>query len=200
MSKKTKGTTASPIFLSGRVQQELQEDSQIEGSASAQGAPTGVVVFFVQPNVTESGSASYVEIGDIRQAASLLIYMGSPSRTFSIDATFISRSETEAIRTLNYVNILRSWRMPEKNDSGSTNVKSPSRLFLWGLNSQFKGVPVRMTDLSIPLNEETDYIITPKGAVPISWNISITLKEARSIQELQNFTIEKFRQGVLDGW
>lgn len=206
-----------PIVLSGRVQEELiGAGGGIPGGTvigggilgpvtvvpppSQTGVSSGVVPFLVQPNLTESGSANYTEIGDMRQAASLLIYMGSPSRTFSIDATFVSRSESEAEITLRYINILRSWRMPEKEGDGEFNVKSPSRLFLGGLDNQFKQIPVRMTDLSIPFNEETDYIVTGNGSVPIVWNISVTLKEARSISELRQFNIENFRQGTLSGW
>jgi len=191
---------AQPIFLTGRVQEEIGTDAQTQTIPAATGQPTGVVVFFVQPNVSESGTANYLEVGDMRQAASLLIYTGSPSRTFSIDATFVSRTVSEAETNLAYVNTLRSWRMPEKTGDGEFNTKTPSRLFLNGLNNQFKQVAVRMTDLSITLNEENDYIITPKGAVPIVWNVSITLKEARSIQELRDFNIQSFREGTLNGW
>lgn len=195
-------SVASPIFLNGRVQEELIPEEGGDASIPAAfGRNTGVVVFFVQPNISESGTAQYTEIGDIRQPASLLIYMGSPSRTFSIDATFVSRTQAEAEQNLRYVNILRSWRMPEgTSGDGELAVKSPSRLFLWGLNNQFKGISVRMTDLNITLNDETDYITTPKGAVPIVWNVSITLKEARSMRELEQFSIQQFREGELFGW
>jgi len=124
---------AQPIFLTGRVQEEIGTDAQTQTIPAATGQPTGVVVFFVQPNVSESGTANYLEVGDMRQAASLLIYTGSPSRTFSIDATFVSRTVSEAETNLAYVNTLRSWRMPEKTGDGEFNTKTPSRLFLNGL-------------------------------------------------------------------
>jgi len=192
-------SVATPIFLNGKVQEELVDATTIPDPYDEESS--GNVIFFVQPIITESGTTNYTEIGDrIRQAASLLVYQGSPSRTFSIDATFVSRTETEAIINLKYVNTLRSWRMPEKQGAGDTEIKSPSRLFLWGLNKQFKGIPVRMTDLNIPLNDESDYITTKKGAVPIVWNVSVTLKEARAIEELNSFDIQQFREGTLDGW
>jgi len=185
-----------PIILSGRVQEETSDGSI--GSSTGRGAGRSVV-FFVQPNISESGSTSYAEIEGIRQAANIMIYMGSPSRTFSIEATFVSRSVQEAEATLGYVNTLRSWRMPEQ--SPGSGVKAPARIFLTGLNGQFKQISVRMMDLNITLNEDVDYIVVPEqGAVPIVWNVSMTLKEARSIQELGMFNIQQFRQGTLDGW
>jgi len=162
---------------------------------------TGTVVFDVQPSVTESGSVSYFEIGDIRQAANLLVYMGSPSREFSINGRFVSRSEAEAIRNYRQVQLLRSWRLPEKKDSG-VNLKTPSRLKLRGLGDWFNGIHVRIVNLSIEMPEDVDYIRAPGVGkdVPIVWPVSLSLKETRSIEELRQFNIDNFRNGDLNAW
>lgn len=188
------GVESTARFVSDVVGRNVFDPSRI--------SPTGTVVFEVQPNVTEAGSAVYTEIGNIRQAASILIYQGSPSRTFSIEATFASRSVAEATRNARYINLLRSWRMPEKKSTGfNSDISPPSRLFLSGLGNQFNRIAVRMTDLNIPFPEDVDYIRTESGFdIPIVISISITLKEARSIQELAEFNISAFREGRLDGW
>ena len=165
------------------------------------GENTGTVVFDVQPNVTESGGVSYFEIGDIRQAANMLIYMGTPSREFSITGRFVSRSLAEATINWIYVQRLRSWRMPEQKGGGLNALKTPSRLKLRGLGNWFNDIHVRITNLSIEEPEDVDYITTGNGKdVPIVWPVSISLKEARSVEEMRAFNIETFRQGTLGGW
>jgi hypothetical protein len=163
------------------------------------GDNTGTVIFEVQPNVSESGSVSYFEIGDIRQAANLLVYMGSPSREFSINGRFVSRTVSEAATNLTYVRRLRAWRMPEKTGPG-INLKTPSRLKLRGLGDWFKNIHVRIVSLSIEEPEDVDYIRVGSTDVPIVWPVTVSLKETRSVDELRQFNIEKFRTGKLDTW
>jgi hypothetical protein len=67
------------------------------------------VRFTVTPEMSESKSVSYIDISDVRLPASILIYMGSPSRNYNINAKFLSRSTTEANQTYAYLNLLRSW-------------------------------------------------------------------------------------------
>ena len=162
---------------------------------------TGTVVFDVQPNVTESGGVSYFEIGDIRQAANMLIYMGTPSREFSINGRFVSRSIAEATINWWYVQLLRSWRMPEMQGGDFNAKKTPSRLKLRGLGNWFNDIEVRITNLSIEEPEDVDYITTGNGKdVPIVWPVSVSLKEAKSVEELRGFNIQEFRQGKLSGY
>lgn len=199
------------IILQGKAIEEAQGTETVVASAPTgagnvdisiprTGEDTGTVVFNVQPNVTESGNVSYFEIGDIRQAANLLVYMGSPSREFSIQGRFVSRTEAEAQANWAQVQLLRSWRLPEKADSG-LNLKTPSRLRLSGLGKWFNAITVRMMSLSIETPEDVDYIRAPNGKdVPIVWPVSLSLKESKSIQELRTFNIDTFRQGMLDGW
>lgn len=188
---------AKQIALIGRAEDELQEDTNRNRRL---GQNTGIVVFDVQPIVSESGSATYAPIDDIRQAASMLIYMGSPSRDFTINAKFVSRTRAEATTNKRYVQTLRSWRMPEAS-GGGFNMTTPSRLTLLGLNGWFNQVAVRMTNLTIETPDDVDYIDSyDDGRVPIVWPVTITLKEARSPSELQAFEIEAFRDGLLPEW
>jgi len=166
------------------------------------GEKTGDVIFEVQPTVSESGSVSYFEIGDIRQAANMLIYMGTPSREFSINGRFVSRSNAEATKNWKYVQRLRGWRMPEQSGGQLNATQTPSRLTLTGLGDWFNKIKVRIVSLNIEEPEDVDYIRTNdnKYDVPIIWPVSVTLKEARSIEEMREFDITKFRAGTLGGW
>jgi len=186
-------------FSSGIITLKGFKEDELLNPDSAGGPSVGEVVFKAQPSMRESGNAIYNEIAtNIRAAASLLIYQGSPARTFSIDGVFISRTKAEGEENLRYVKLLKSWRLPEKEGTGFQGVEAPARLRLSGLN-QLYNIPVRMIDLSISYNNDIDYIKLDSGVnVPIVWEVSITLKESRSIRDLEQFNIEKFRNGTLN--
>lgn len=184
--------------FAGELGSRLQDDIDVIGRLNPR--RTGAVIFEVQPNISESGSVSYFEIGDVRQAANMMIYMGTPSREFSIQGRFVSRTENEAYANWRYVQLLRSWRMPEKR-GGGVNLKTPSRLKLSGFGDWFNNIHVRITSLNIEMPDTTDYIRTFNGKdVPIVWPVTVTLKETRSIEALRRFRIQEFRDGVLDAW
>lgn len=79
------------------------------GTQSTSNTAYSSVVFFITPEMSESRSVSYIEIGDIRMPASLLIYMGSPSRSFTINAKFLARSQAEADVSFRNKSVLESW-------------------------------------------------------------------------------------------
>lgn len=192
----TSNAAARAIGLIGRAEEEVQS-----GRATRLGQNTGIVIFEVQPTITESASANYAPVDDIRQAASMLIYMGSPSREFTINGRFVSRTKREADRNWKQVQILKSWRMPEASGDGAYNMKSPSRLTLTGFASWFNQVKVRMTSCNIEYPEDVDYIRSNDGYdVPIIWPVTVTLKEARSPTDLKRFDIKDFRKGQLNEW
>lgn len=166
------------------------------------------VVFEVSPEITESGSASYVDISDIRGPASILYYQGSASRNFSISAKFVSRTTAEATQTARNLHILKSWRVPEST-TGGVGLSPPTLLYLQGYGSLLKNIPVVMTDLSIELPSEHDYVEDGVTAVPIITSVSISLREAHgladsdgedTLSQLGRFNIIDYRLGRLEGW
>lgn len=196
----------------------------------ADAAPNYFVEFDVTPDITESGSVSYVEESEIRGPGSILMYMGSPSRNFSINAKLVARNIQEAKKVSTIIHILKSWRQPETYVGGVGVNGTPAVLYLQGYGNMFKDIPVVMTDLSIDFSSEHDAIaygsdnfevnyvygsekegnkvITTRtreieSAVPIIVPVSISLKEARAIEDvdgLDEFDILKYRTGKLMGW
>lgn len=67
------------------------------------------VVFYITPEISESRSVNYVDIGDIRMPASILIWMGSPSRSFNINGKLLARTQQEADVSFQSLNYLKSW-------------------------------------------------------------------------------------------
>lgn len=170
------------------------------------------IEFDVLPDVTESGSAEYADISDIRAPASIMYYVGSPSRTFSINAKLISRTKAEARENALKRDILKSWRVPEST-VGGFGLNPPTILYLHGFGSTFKSIPVVMTDIQIEYSSEHDFITAGEGpdspVVPIIMPISISLKEAQAVYGgsspesfagLEKFNILDYRLGRLKGW
>lgn len=175
------------------------------------------VTFKVTPELAENKSVSYVPITEIRAPGSIHIFMGSPSRTFSINGKLISRTKEEALENFKYLSLLRAWTKPDNKyaaraGSGGTMVSEgrtldnnvPRILKLYGYGQQLKGIPTVMTSLNINFPSDTDY--TPfgdgknTGKMPIIMSVDIQLQELRSSEELSNFDIDKYRTGTLDGW
>lgn len=164
---------------------------------------TEQVAFNLSPEISESKQVIYAEIGDIRQAASILIYGGSPSRKWSINAKFLSRTTEEADATWYSVQLMRSWTNPDSNYKYGIDSGTPRVLRLYGYGRTWKGIPVVLTSINIDYPTDIDYIQTSFGSnVPIIHSVSLQLTEARKPDDLLNdsFNLEKFKLGVLPEW
>jgi hypothetical protein len=161
------------------------------------------VKFYLTPEIGESKQAVYAEISDIRQAASILIYMGSPSRGWSVNARFLSRTAEEANTTWKYVQLLKSWLNPDTNyQYGIDASGTPHVLKMYGYGRTWQGIPVVMKSLNVEYPSDIDMIPTAYGTnVPVIMNVQFQLTEARIPKELlEDFTLEKYKLGVLEGW
>lgn len=173
-----------------------------KNSSGSTGGGSASVRFDITPQVTEQGSSIVNEISEIRAPASILIWMGSPARTFTINAKLLSRTAEEAEKSFRDKNLLNSWRFPE---SGSGILSSyPSTVNLWGYNGMFRGIPTLMTSISFEWPDDVDYVRSTSGvSMPILMGVSITLKEAQAIESADfknNFNIAQFRAGTLPRW
>lgn len=199
-------TTQAPIAIRQTKAQETQRTLD-----AAQG--DYYVEFATSPEMSESGSVMYAEISDIRAAASILWYQGTPSRNFSINAKLVSRTRDEAAYNARIIHVLKSWRMPETlRGQGGIGKGTPTVLYLQGYGDMYKDIPVVMTDLSIEFPSEHDYIRAGDSIVPIITQVSISLKEAHSLagavggpkssigEPFKQFDIVEYRSGTLKGW
>lgn len=148
-------TTTGNLANGGDI---LRERGNTKGAAAAEvGMGQYEVVFDATPDITEQGSTNYYEESGIRGPASILFYMGSPSRTFSLSAKLIARNLDEAKAVSEKIHRLKSWRMPESYTGGFAQ-KPPVILYLEGYNQMFKQIQVVMTDLSIEFSSEFDVL------------------------------------------
>lgn len=217
LSKNLKGTTTSLIEKANAgsattadvAGYEAQRDAT--DKAGKQARQNYYIEFDVMPDITESGSAMYAEASDIRAPSSILWYQGSPSRTFSLNAKLVARTPLEAARVSDQIHILKSWRMPEVEQGGVALMTPPTLLYLQGYGAMFKDIPVVMTELTIELSSEHDYIYAESttNAVPIITGVSMSLREAHAVDlegikalgsGFKQFNILDYRLGRLQGW
>lgn len=161
------------------------------------------VEFSLSPEISESKQVIYAEIGDIRQAASILIYGGSPSRKWSVNAKFLSRTQEEAEKTWKSIQLMRSWTNPDTNYKYGIDSSTPHVLKFYGYGRTWQGIPVVLASLNVDYPSDVDYIPTSYGTnVPVIQSVTFNLTEARIPDDLLNgkFDLEKFKLGVLPEW
>lgn len=154
-----------------------------------------VVTFDVSPEISESGQTITTDISNMRSASGIVIYMGTPGRNFSINASLISRTATEADENLYRLNVLRAWREPV------SALDEPETVRLYAYNNNIKGIPLILQSISINYPIDVDYISATNGEkVPIIQTVSLGFKEVRTIDDIFAFDYQKFKDGTLDGW
>ena len=82
---------------------------------------------------------------------------------------------------------------------------TPEVLLLEGYGTQFKKIPVVLTNVTFNYTSEVDYIKSSEGAwVPILQEVSISLKEAREVTSglasISKFDLAKYKAGTLEFW
>lgn len=186
------GSSAVAGFLNAGI---ISADSSIATGI------TGTVIFNVSPGISESRSAEYWDTGQPGPVG-VTVYKITQNRRFSIGGQFLSRTITEADTNYGYVNILRSWMVPEQSFRGK-----PPIIRLNGYQKQFNNIPVVLAELSINYPDDVDYIEGTEAMVPILQKVDLTLIECHAVTEkaskggsLGDFNLEEFKQGILPGY
>jgi len=166
------------------------------------------VVFEASPTLGESRSVEYVDQG-LPGPVGIVVYRVTQNRRFSLSVKIVSRTVAEAQENYKYVNLLRSWLVPQESnvgedvseDSGDKSAfrGRPPILRLSGYRNQFHNIPVVISELSITYPEDVDYIETDIATVPIIQSIEISLIEAhgRSTNALTSDDAKKAVSGRL---
>ena len=175
------------------------------------------VIFNVTPVISEARTVNYVDQG-LPAPQGLIVYETTNNRRWSISAKFVSRNLVEANFTFMYMNLLKSWAIPQDPNVVGGIFARPPILRLNGYKDQFKNIPVVLTSLNINFPEDVDYIETPSAMVPIIQNIDLELVESHQIVTLSfiqgsvsdasadplgwdsEFNLQKFKLGQLPGY
>lgn len=78
------------------------------------------VTFDITPTISEAGQVEYAAVNPVHMPGTIQVYRHTNSRTFTVNAKFISRTSTEAATNKNFVQTLRGWRYPWFGAGSST--------------------------------------------------------------------------------
>ena len=160
---------------------------------------TGSVTFDVTPEIEEQGSTAYIIEDSVRAPASIIIWMGSPSRTFNINAKFLSRTVEEARFNYKQKSFLQAWRMPTTKGVG--NSSAPELIQLSGYGDNFQDISCIVRSVTFSYPTDVDYIDIGNASIPIVWPVSVQLLEYHTIEDMEStYDYGKFKSGTLEGW
>lgn len=178
-----------------------------EVGASTDSNPT--VFFNVMPEITEQHTVEYDAIAPPQFPGTFQKYKGNSATQWTLNATFISRTESEATTNYKYMQKLRGWTKPYYGSQTGENFPGklgapPPVLMLEGLRTLIGPVPVVITALNWNWPKDVDYIATgvtgPDGKpipFPTVLQVPVQLVESYSIQQFNEFSLAHYREGNL---
>lgn len=173
------------------------------------------VRFEVMPEIVEDRTVEYEAIAPSQFPGAFQKYKGTSSVQWSVNATFVCRTTTEATKNLQYLNLLRGWTMPFFGDSTAESAFGARKLGAPPPVLRFKGfgkgiigdVPTVITSLNWNWPKDVDYIpaYSPDGdglievPFPSVMQVAIRLVEAFSTKEFNGFNLEEYYNGNMAG-
>jgi hypothetical protein len=143
--------------------------------------PGGIVYFEASAPISEERNATYQGFDITHLPAEIPAYKGTSSRKFSITGKFICRNAAEATANAGYLDLIRSWILPDYANTGAT----PPILKLYGYkNDYLNGVQVILKTYSYVFPDDVDYIYTGSVPMPTISIINISVDEVFSPEQL----------------
>lgn len=143
--------------------------------------PNGEVVFEASAPLSETRQANYDGYGIVHLPTALISYKNTSSRTWTIAGKLVSRTPEEATANVRYLDLVRSWLLPDFGDTGAT----PPILTLYGYrNTNINGRRVVLKSYDWSFGEETDYVYTGSQPMPVIGLLNCTVEEVYSAAEV----------------
>jgi len=168
-------------------------------------AETGGMIFPYTPQVLINTRANYNAISPIHSNYSYFAYQNSEVSEMTITGDFLIENALEGEYWIGVVHYLRSaTKMAYGNTSNQGAPPPVVRLNGYG-DYVFKNVPVIITNFTVQLDPNVDYIQIGMGAngswVPTSSTVSVTVQPIYSRRQVTQFSLDGFVRGdyVLGG-
>lgn len=143
--------------------------------------PNGEVVFEASAPLAESRTANYEGYNVVHLPTALISYKNTSSRTWQIQGKLVSRTPDEATANVYYLDLIRSWVLPDFGDTGAT----PPILTLYGYrNTNIDGRKVVLKQYDWSFGDEVDYIYTGGQPMPVIGLLNISVEEVYSAAEV----------------
>jgi len=143
--------------------------------------PTGTVIFESSVPLSEERTATYQGFDITHLPTEIPAYKNTSSRKFSITGKFVSRNTAEATANSGYLDMIRSWLLPDYGNSGAT----PPILHLYGYkNNHITGVQCILKNYSFIFPDDVDYIYTGSNPMPVIGMVTLSLDEVFSPEQI----------------
>ena len=160
------------------------------------------ITFAVMPVISEQGQAIYDEVQMPHHPGAIVKYNHTASRAWSVSSIkLISRTVAEADKSLEIINMLRTWKMPYYG-AGTGNAMPdklgapPPVLKFSAYGKTIDTVPVVLEGATWSWPNDVDYIHTSNGdPFPVIISIDLQLKESWSPSEFSGFDLTQYRAG-----
>lgn len=167
------------------------------------------VIFKVSPELSENRTVNYTPLEPVQAPGQIFIYKNTSSRTFDLgDVKFISRTQEEAKKNLEDIQMIRSWTVPWFGTGGDEELGAPPAVLNFSAYSSKGGftnlfrIPVVIGNLSVNYPTDVDYIpaMGSKEPAPTIISISLSLIETHAPVEYNTFNLMKYKKGELVGF
>lgn len=148
------------------------------------------VTFEASSPVTESRTASWDQYNVVHLPTSLFAYRGTSHRSFQVSGKLVSRTPDEATTNARYIDLVRSWVLP---DFGSSGASPPIVTLTAYSNSNIKKLQCFVRTYSWQFTDEVDYIFTGEQPMPVIGVLSVDLEEIYSAREITAVTPWKIK-------
>jgi len=145
------------------------------------------VKFEASTPITESRTANYDGMSIVHLPTDILTYKNTSSRHFNITGKLVSRNSGEAAANSRYVDLIRSWVLPDFGSSGATPPIVKLSAFY---NTNIFNLTCVIKNYSIVWPDDVDWIFDEadpangKSAMPVITTISMELEESYSAAEI----------------
>lgn len=139
------------------------------------------VVFEASMPIVESKSVNYSNYEIVHLPTDVWAYRSSSSRRFSLMGRIVSRTPSEADLNAKYIDLIRSWTLPDFGNTGAT----PPILRLNGYkNNNIDNIPILLMSYSINYADDVDWIFQGNVPMPVICGIQLEFVEAYSPAEI----------------
>lgn len=139
------------------------------------------VVFDASATLAETRNATWDPYAIVHLPTTLQAYKYTSGRKFNITGKLVSRTAYEADQNADYLDLIRSWVLPDFGGTGAT----PPIVRLSGYrNGNVDNLKCVITAYSWTFPEDVDYIFTSRQPMPVIAQITVELDEIYSAYEV----------------
>ena len=165
---------------------------------------TGGVVWPYNPTVTYSQDVLYSSMDIVHTNQEILSYTRTPATKITVAGQFTAQTHDEGLYCLGCIHFLRTVTKMSFGRSIDPQAGTPPPVLLFDAHGpgMFKALPVVVTNFSVALPPDPDYILvripgtSQPTRVPSVFDITVAITVQNTPQNLRKWSLDEFRAGV----